>query len=369
MRRSLLVLTLALTALVPTPARAVRVADITRMAGARTNVLTGMGLVIGLKGTGDGGAYLPAIKPLAQLLGKFADPTSVGDLANASNVAIVMVTATMPGDGVRSGDHLDVRVMSTGAAASLRGGTLYMAPLLGPTGQPYTPRDANGNPLRPIPYALANGPVELDDATVPTSGTVKGGAVMEADLPAKYVDRLGRFTLVIDQPSASWTMSSTIAGLVNQWADAGETVAVAVDPKNVVVQVPASERDRPDTFISNVLRLTVPMLPGEARVRVNDKTGAMVATADAEISPGVISYRGLTITIAPPQRPAPGGLQRAPRGMVPIDPAGTGGARPQDLVDAFDQLKVPADDRIQIMKTLYENGMLHAKLTVDGEEK
>jgi len=370
MRRSLLILTLALTALAPRPAQAMRIADITRMAGARTNVLTGMGLVIGLKGTGDGGAYLPAIKPLAQLLGKFADPTSVGDLTNASNVAIVMVTATMPRDGVRSGDHLDVRVMSTGAAASLRGGTLYMAPLLGPTGQPYTPRDANGNALRPIPYALANGPVDLDDATVPTSGTVKGGAVMEADLPAKYVDRLGRFTLVIDAPSASWTMASTIAKLVNEQADTGETVAVAVDPKNVVVQVPASERDRPDTFISDVLRLTVPTLPGEARVRINAKTGTIVAGGDVEISPVVISQRGLTVTtVNPPQRPSAASPQRVQHSNVAIDMTGTGGARLQDLADAFDQLKVPVDDRIQIIKEMYDEGALHAKLTVDGEEK
>ena len=371
MRRSLLILTLALTALAPAPAHAVKVADITRMAGARTNVLTGMGLVIGLKGTGDGGAYLPAIKPLAQLLGKFADPASVADLANANNVAIVMVTATMPRDGVRSGDHLDVRVMSTGAATSLRGGSLYMAPLLGPTGQPYTPRDASGNALRPVPYALANGPVDLDDATVPTSGTVKGGAVMEADLPAKYVDRLGRFTLVIDEPSASWTMASTIAKQINELADTTEAVAVAVDPKNVVVQIPAAERDRPDTFISNVQRLTVPMLAGEARVRINDKTGTMVVTGDVEISPVVISHKGLTITTVAPPLPPPSAANpvRSQHGTVPVDTTGTGGARLQDLADAFDQLKVPADDRIQIIKELYETGKLHAKLIVDGEEK
>ncbi len=368
MRRSLFILGIALTtALAPNAARAVKVADVTRPAWARTNVLTGMGLVIGLKGTGDGGAYLPAIKPLAQLLGKFADPASVADLANANNVAIVMVTATTPPDGVRNGDHLDVRVMSTGAAVSLRGGTLYMAPLLGPTGKPYTPVDANGNQGAPIPYALANGPLELDDATVPTSGTVKGGAVMEADLPAKYVDQHGQYQLVIKGPFTSWSMSSTIAKLINEMADTGETVAVAVDPKNVVVQVPASERERPDTFIANVLRLTVPILPSEARVRVDDKTGSMVATDDAEISAGVVSYRGMTITIAPP-RPRAG--QRPPRGALGVDPTTPGGgARPQDLADLFDQLKVPADDRVQIIKQLYENGMLHAKLTVDGEEK
>ena len=39
------------------PALAVKVADITRIGGQRTNILTGVGLVFGLKGTGDGGDF------------------------------------------------------------------------------------------------------------------------------------------------------------------------------------------------------------------------------------------------------------------------------------------------------------------------
>ena len=203
---------------------------------------------------------------------------------------------------------------------------------------------------------------------MPTNGLVKGGAVMEVDLPSKVIDRQGRFTLILDEPSASWQMASAIAKLVNESADTGETVAVAVDAKNVVVQIPTAERDRPDAFIASVLRLNVPVQPAEARVRVNDKTGTMVVTGDVEVSPVVISHRGLTITIVEP-RQVPRYPQRVQHGAVAVDTTGTGGARLQDLADAFDQLKVPADDRIQIVKELYETGKLHAKLTVDGEEK
>ena len=86
------------------PARATKVADITRIGGERTNILTGLGLVVGLKGTGDGGAFSPAIKPLREMLANFADPVTVQELANASNVALVTVTATVPADGVRDGE-------------------------------------------------------------------------------------------------------------------------------------------------------------------------------------------------------------------------------------------------------------------------
>jgi flagellar basal body P-ring protein FlgI len=37
----------------------------------------------------------------------------------------------------------------------------------------------------------------------------------------------------------------------------------------------------------------------------------------------------------------------------------------QDLISALEQLKVPTDDRIDILKELYETGKLHAKLIID----
>src|SRR5436305_1579823 len=110
------------TLLAATPAYAVRIADITRISGQRSNVLTGIGLVTGLKGTGDGGDFQPAIKQLAQLLGAFDDPTAAKDLADVQNVALVGLVATVPKDGVRNGDKLDVYVTCWGKATSLNRG-------------------------------------------------------------------------------------------------------------------------------------------------------------------------------------------------------------------------------------------------------
>src|SRR5438132_7071668 len=110
-------------------ALAVKIADITRIGGQRTNILTGLGLVYGLKGTGDGGDFMPAIKPLASMLGKFADPATVQELSKVQNVALVSITATIPANGVRDGDKIDVYVTSLGAAGSLKGGRLFVTPL------------------------------------------------------------------------------------------------------------------------------------------------------------------------------------------------------------------------------------------------
>src|SRR4051794_40293229 len=169
MRKWLIILTcVAATA---RSASAVKVADITRLSGQRSNVLVGLGLVYGLKGTGDGGDFLPAIKPLAAMLSKFADPTTVKELANAQNVALVSITATLPVDGVKEGEAIDCYVTSLGAAQSLKGGRLFVVPMMGPTGAP----DVKSG----LPFAMASGAVELEDASTPTVGVIKGGAVVE----------------------------------------------------------------------------------------------------------------------------------------------------------------------------------------------
>src|SRR5262245_8286536 len=107
--RKIIFILIALLAL-PRFSYAVKIADIPRIGGQRTNSLTGLGLVYGLKGTGDCGDFLPAIKPLASMLANFSNPAAVKDLSNVQNVALVSLTATVPSNGVRDGDHIDVYV-------------------------------------------------------------------------------------------------------------------------------------------------------------------------------------------------------------------------------------------------------------------
>jgi len=335
-------------------AMAVKIADITRLSGQRSNVLTGLGLVYGLKGTGDGGDFSPAIKPLAAMLSKYGDPATVRELGNAQNVALVSITASLPPDGVRDGEKVDCYVTSLGAAASLKGGRLFVTPMQGPI---------PGSGI----FALCQGPIELEDATTPTVGIVKSGCVMEADFLTTYIDKTGHFTLILEAPAASWTTASTIAKIINDAEGSqGETLAVAVDPKNVIVTIPTIERARPDSFISRVQRLPVPILATEARVQINAREGSIIMTGDVEISPVVISYKGLTIsTVTPEPVPTPQRPILGEKTAVAIDTTGTGGAKLNDLVAIFDQLKVPADDRIKIIQELYKTGKLHAKLIVE----
>ena len=350
MRTTLLILACLCT--VASPAFAVKVADVTRVGGQRRNFLTGYGLVVGLNGTGDGDKPT-TLKPLRELLANLGNPATLEELGSADNVALVLVQATIPPNGVREGDELDVHVLSTNGASSLKGGRLFVGPLKGPV---------KNSPV----VALAQGAVELEDPSTPTTGIVKKGAVMEVDMAYRFIEN-GRFWLVLEDAAASWTAASNIAKIINEAEGTnGDEIAVAVDPKNVLVTIPRIEQARPDSFISRVQRLPLFIQPTEARVQINARTGTLIVTGDVEISPVVISHKGLTIsTIDPEPVPTP----RAPvvknKELVAIDTTNAGGAKLQDLVGALEQLKVPAEDRITIVKELHKTGKLHAKLIVE----
>ncbi len=350
MRKTLLIL-IALCC-ITSPALAVKVADVTRVGGQRRNFLTGMGLVVGLNGTGDGDNP-ETVGPLRELLKNLENPVAPGELGGLDNVALVLVQATIPQNGVREGDELDIHLVSAGGASSLKGGRLFIAPLRGPV---------KNSPV----VALAQGAVEIEDPSTPTTGIVKKGAVMEVDMAYRFIEN-GRFWLVLEDSMASWTAASNIAKIINEAeSTAGEELAVAVDPKNVLVSIPAIELQRPDSFISRVQRLPVPMLASEARVQINERTGTLIVTGDVEISPVVISHKGLTIsTVDPEPVPSPRTPVIRSKEMVALDTTNAGGAKLQDLVGALEQLKVPAADRITIVKELHKTGKLHAKLIVE----
>jgi flagellar P-ring protein precursor FlgI len=346
---------------------AVKIADVTHLYGQQNNMIQGIGMVFGLKGTGDGGDYLPAMKALQSMMDKYNAPATLQELDKSSNVAIVTVQARLPSTGVRRGDKLDVFVMSPGKASSLRGGRLMVTPL--------TP-GANG----PV-IALAEGAVVIEDPSTPTQGVVRSGLNIEQDLIPPVVINGDRIVLVIEDSAASWGLASTIAKLVND-AEGTDTsgngggggggggdgpIATVRDPRTVEVRIPVPERSQPDAFIARVQRLPLPFLPQEARVIINTKTSTIVATSDVEISPVAISYKGLSINVV---QPKPVATARTPQvitqTVIPVDTTQQGGAKLQDLVTALEQLKVSADDRINIIKELHRLGRLHAKLIIDG---
>jgi flagellar P-ring protein FlgI len=350
---------------IATPVWATRIADVTHLKGRRQNTLMGYGLVIGLPGTGDGGKYLPSILQLKSMMEKFEIPIPPAALADTTNVAIVMVEATLPENGVREGDRVDVRVHSTGAAKSLQGGYLVPTPLQGPG-------------LDRI-FAFAAGTIRLPDSKVKTSGVIVGGGTLEEDVIHNYIvfneETKGyEFTLVLEDVHASSALSAVIAQMVNEGAsEVGQIRRLArpAGPKNVIVQIPEAEMSNPFEFIARVEATELVMPPGEARIVINRQTQTIVVGEGVEIGPAVIAHNGMTITTVPAapaatSQPAAAPAQPEQRYAVAIDapPHKPGRAKLKDVVDALNQLNVPAKDIIEIIEELHRSGKITGKLVI-----
>ena len=339
---------------------ATKIADVTHLKGRRQNTLVGYGLVIGLPGSGDGGKFLPSIMQLKSMLDKFEIPVPPAALADTKNVAIVMVEATLPENGVREGDRIDVRVNSTGSAKSLAGGYLVPTPLQGPG-------------LDKI-FAFASGQIRLPDQKVKTGGVIVNGATMEEDVIHNYLaynesTKAWEFALVLEDVHASSALAAVIAQMINENAsEIGQIrkIAKAVGPKSVIVQLPESELGNPFDFIGRIEGLELLMPQGEARIVINRKTQTIVVGDGVEIGPAVIAHGGMTIqTVQPPQKPTPEQPLVEEKHAVAISaPDGKAKAKLKDVVDALNQLNVPAKDIIDIVEELHRSGKVTGKLVI-----
>ncbi len=337
-------------------ARATQIQDLVRVKGSEQSKLVGMGLVVGLNGTGDGGKFAPAMRPLASVIQQLIDPNTVAmELKDAKNVALVALTATLPASGVREGDKVDVNIAAVGPAKSLAGGRLFLIPMTGPL---------PGSPV----YAFAEGGVTIEDAKTPTVGVVKNGAQLTRDIMARYIDK-GRLTLVLHESVAGWPVANNVANLINGiMSPDGRPIARAIDQKNVVITLSQAEQADPATFISQVLQTYIDptQINTGARVSINERTGTIIVSGDVQISPVIISHKGLTITTVTPEvTPTLYNPKIEEKNFVPVDPEKRGGSKLADLLEALNQLKVESADRIAIIKEIHRTGKLHAQLIVE----
>ncbi len=338
------------------PAHAVQIRDIVRLKGSEHNKLIGQGVVVGLNGTGDG-AHPPTLEMLAQFIGHYGVPNvNAGMLSNNKNVALVYLSAQIPDEGIAEGDRIDVKVSAAGPATSLAGGTLIMIPMTGP--------------LRDSPVlAYAEGRINIPDPKAPNDGIITMGAQLIQDISTSAMDPYFRLRLVIDEAYAGWPTANAIAGQINGvMSPDGPDIAKVADGKNVLVNVPVYQRDNPAQFINDILVTYIDMafVSGGAKVVVNERSGTIVITGEVEVSPVLISHAGLTVTTLTPE---PIGTPFEPietqTHFVAMDPQDRGGARLADLLAAFNQLKVSAKDRIQILRMMHQAGQLHAEFIVE----
>lgn len=370
----------------PQPANGIRLKDLCDIYGVRDNQLHGIGIVVGLAGTGD--KSMATVRMLRQMLATKQLSFSEADL-QTNSVAMVAITADLPAFS-RNGSRLHTQVACLGNASSLAGGILLQTPLVGADEKV---------------YAVAQGPVSVGGTgnagpgLAPTGTDHKNqlsvailtqGAVVERELPDSLLfgDRL---RLVLRDPD--FTTASRVSKALGDLFGA-ERVS-ALDSTMVTVTFPADTGEQ--QLVDAIAKLQdLQVSPDmKARVVINARTGTVVAGSHVRISSVAVSHGGLSLRVQPRtervvQRVEKGAatdtMAEAETRTVYIDnvsrerftapPAGTAptqipgsvtmldGASVQDIANALNALGARPRDLVAIFEAVQRAGALHAELVV-----
>lgn len=322
--------------------------NICRIKGQEENVLRGLGLVVGLNGTGEVNdpATMRALARSLEIMGSASPQTgmpgaeSLQELRRIKNAALVWVTATVPATGARRGDKLDCRVSAINGK-SLEGGSLAFAALQGP--------NVRDNRV----YALAEGSIHLESPDQPLTGRIHGGCQMEEDVFTPFVEN-GHITLVLEKHHANFQTATEIVDIIRQTKfQQNHEQVKAVNAANIMIAVPEEYETDPVAFVSEILDLKTYSPEPEARVVINERTGSIVIHGEMQIGDVVISHKNIVVEAN----------EETPRfSEMRLDQETSPKLR--SLVDALNALKVPNEDAIQIIKDIDRSGKLHGRLIV-----
>jgi len=348
---------------ISTFASEVKIGSEVNIVGVRPNYLTGYGIVVGLKGTGDGTTSIFTLQSIANMLKKmgiFVDPKAV----KTKNAAAVIVTAKLP-PFAKAGMTFDVTVASLGDAKSIENGILIRTPLFAPDGKV---------------YAFAQGPVSTGGGfsesnkggkiqkNFPTTGIVPNGGIVERNLPFELEDT-SKLTLTLKHPN--FTTSSAIAESINKHF--GKKLATAVDSATVVVEYPKNINKV--EFTSKVLNLKIES-DAEPTIVIYERTGTVIMSGDIKIdAPVYVSHGNIYVSVTktpvvsqPP--PFSSGNTTVVQEIKTTVREENGrifsieSPSLRDLVKALNELGVSPRDLIAIIQAIKAAGKLHAKVIV-----
>jgi flagellar P-ring protein precursor FlgI len=316
----------------------VPIRDLTIVQGARPVRLVGYGLVTGLPGTGDrvtgGAGSRHTVQSIVNLLRNF-DMQVPAELLRTRNVAAVLVTAEVS-PYLRPGGRFDINVSSVGDAQSLRGGVLWMTPLVGEVGG-VSVALGQGNLLTTEPAGTRNA------NRAATAGRIPDGGVMEEDLPRPAAARETR--LLLRQPDLG--LAHRIADAVK--AETGRDAAKVEDPGAVTLDLP-----RGDEGLALLARINdVRVQPtAVSRLLVDSRDGTVVAGADLVLQDGIVSADGITLTIGGSAASATAGESL---------PTGT---RVRDVAEALRTVRATPQQSAAIFLALRDAGVIRAEVII-----
>ncbi|MFN8542734.1 MAG: flagellar basal body P-ring protein FlgI [Candidatus Binatia bacterium] len=365
---AVLIAALAVVMGLAAPVHGARLKDIADVVGVRSNQLTGIGLIVGLNGTGDGQQSLFTPQTVINFLKQRGILLTINPRQlQLKNVASVSLTAELQ-PFARQGTRMDVQVSSMGDAKSLQGGILLEAPLFAADGQV---------------YAVSQGAVSLGggfsargagasaQSGHPTAGIVPNGALVEKEVPVA-LGQNGVLMLALRRPD--FTTAERVATAVNR--QLRRRVARAVDPGTIEVALSGTSSQNAFDVATDIE--SVQVTPDTAaRVVLNERTGTVIIGREVRVQPVAIAHGSLQVTVKTDFGVSqPGAFsagqtvvvpdttvnvqQGAKQNLIPLNP----GVNLGQLVAGLNALGVTPQDLIAILQAIKQAGALEADLEI-----
>ncbi len=326
---------------------AVRIKDLVEIRGVRPNQLTGLGLVVGLAGTGDSRVNLATNKAASFVLSRLGLTVNPNEVAT-KNMAVVAVTAELP-PFARIGDRVPIRISSIGDSSSLEGGTLMFTTLTAADGFVYATAQGSVSQGTSMVGAQGGGSSRVNaNEGPPKTVALSNAAVVEREFETTFVKNN---VVELSLRSEDFTTASRISVVINQYF--GEFIADPVNAGLVKIHLPSSVTlengsFNPVTFISAVEQLRV--MPDEkATIVINERTGTVISGSQVIISPVTITHGNLEIQI---------GKKQKTQKVSKLEQTTT----VDELVNALNVLGAGPKDVVSILQTLESARALKAQL-------
>jgi len=319
-------------------ASAARLKDIASIRGVRENQLIGYGIVVGLKGTGDGKSEFTS-KSMSRMLDKLGMKLDNADV-QSKNVAGVIITATLPAFA-KAGNPLDVTVSAIGDASSLQGGTLLQSPLRA------------GNEAI---FAVAQGSVVIGSdgkETHLTSGRIPNGAIIEKDIQSDFSNRK-MFRLTLHNPD--FTTAARAVLTINK--ELSGHYASAKDAGTIDIVTPFAYENRGVELLATIESINVNP-DSRAVVIINEKTGTVVIGEKVKVSRVAVAHGGISVKVGADKDSKDKGGNKEEK-MAVLD----SGVSVGDLVQNLNKLGVSPKDLITLLQAIKAAGALHGELEV-----
>jgi len=333
----LILIGFAISVLTSVGAEAARLKDISSIRGVRENQLIGYGIVVGLKGTGDGKAEFTS-KSVARMLDKLGVKLDSGQV-DSKNVAAVIITAKL-GAFAKAGNPLDITVSALGDAQSLEGGVLLQTPM----------RAANEEV-----YAVAQGSILLGadgKNAFTTVGRIPNGAIVEKDVGADFSSRK-MYRLTLHNPDFVTAARSILT--INK--ELGGQYASAKDAGTIDIVTPFAYENRGVELLATIESIEINP-DNKATVIINERTGTVVIGDKVKISKVALAHGNLSVKVT--GKDGKVSKDGADEKVMLLDT----GVSVGDLVQALNKLGVSPKDLISILQSIKAAGALNGELEV-----